>query len=307
MTYLPILGLLISLVVYIYIENKQKNTLIDSMLLIQDSDGVKENIHTVIDVKLFDISFKAKIRKWFKIFIKVFYPNALLKIVVFTVISSLLIFLVNEYFLRLSFLKVFLLAEPVLFLFFYIKLKELKKKSFQDNFPDALNILASAMSSGQSIVHAFDYVGKQLDNDVGNEFKYVANRLLIGEDPEEVLEKSCLRFPYLEYFFFVSSIRVNIARGGQLRDVIVRINRLVFSSRGIEKKKNALTSEARASAKIIAVLPILFLIIMRFFTPDNYEFIMYDDAGRPILFYVIGSIFIGFVIIWKILKGADNG
>ncbi len=198
-------------------------------------------------------------------------------------------------------------AEPVLFILFYRKLKQRKADKFQKDFPDALNILTSAMSAGQSIIHAFEHVGMQLDNDVGEEFAHMARRLLIGEDPEEVLEKSAMRFPYLEYFFFISAVRVNINRGGQLKDVMVRINRLIFVSKSLNKKKLALTSEARASSKIIAALPLIFLLILKFLNPENYEFVMFEEAGRPILYYVIGSIAIGFAIISFILQGVKNG
>ncbi|MCZ8486640.1 hypothetical protein O9993_18960 [Vibrio lentus] len=52
---------------------------------------------------------------------------------------------------------------------------------FKTNFPDALNILSGVISSGQSIIHAFEYVGKQLDNDVGKEFKllWLSDYLLV--------------------------------------------------------------------------------------------------------------------------------
>ncbi|MFA0026555.1 type II secretion system F family protein, partial [Vibrio sp. 10N.261.49.A5] len=103
---------------------------------------------------------------------------------------------------------------PILFIMFILKLSGLREKKFKDNFPDALNILSGALSSGQSIVHAFEYVGTQLDNEVGKEFKKMSERLLIGEDPDDVLARSASTFPYVEYFFFASTIRINLSRGG---------------------------------------------------------------------------------------------
>ena len=193
----------------------------------------------------------------------------------------------------------------MLFVLFYLKLKQLQEQSFKQNFPDALTILGGAMSAGQSIVHAFEYVGNQLDNEVGMEFKTMSERLLIGEDADDVLERSSNRFPYLEYFFFISTIRINLSRGGQLKEVINKINRIMFESRAIEKKKNALTSEARSSAKIVACLPVIFIIILKFTSPENYDFVMFQDGGKPIFYYVLISESIGFFIIWLILKTVE--
>lgn len=92
-------------------------------------------------------------------------------------------------------------------------------------------------------------------------------------------------------------------RGGQLKDVITRLNRLMFDARAIDKKKLALTSEARISAKIVASIPFIFLLLMQYISPLNYEFVMFSEEGRPILYYVLISEAIGMTIIAALLKG----
>ncbi|OAJ95691.1 type II secretion system F family protein [Vibrio bivalvicida] len=282
-------------------QNRQLNKLIQ---MEAEFEGVK-GARSVIDAQQFERDFKARLRQQYKAAVKVFQPNMALKILLFVSVSAGAVYAINEFFFRQDFMTCLVIIEPILFVVFFTKLKQRQAEKFKNNFPDALNILSGAISAGQSIVHAFEYVGKQLDNEVGNEFKYMAERLLIGEDPDDVLERSAATFPYLEYFFFASTIRINLNRGGQLKDVINRINRLMFDSRAVEKKKNALTSEARASAKIIACLPVIFLIILKFTSPENYNFVMFEPSGQPIFYYVLISEFIGFVCIWFILRGVE--
>ncbi|KLN63568.1 type II secretion system F family protein [Vibrio sp. VPAP30] len=282
-------------------QNRQLNKLIQ---MEAEFEGVK-GARAVIDAQQFERDFKARLRQQYKAAVKVFQPNMALKILLFVSVSAGAVYAINEFFFRQDFMTCLVIIEPILFVVFFTKLKQRQAEKFKNNFPDALNILSGAISAGQSIVHAFEYVGKQLDNEVGNEFKYMAERLLIGEDPDDVLERSAATFPYLEYFFFASTIRINLNRGGQLKDVINRINRLMFDSRAVEKKKNALTSEARASAKIIACLPVIFLIILKFTSPENYNFVMFEPGGQPIFYYVLISEFIGFVCIWFILRGVE--
>lgn len=265
-------------------------------------DGVN-GPRAVIDSEKFNISYSKKIRDKYKQFKKLLQPNATLKLIVFISISSVIIYFFNDWFLRQDYLIVLICLEPIFFMIFIIKLSEFQKKRFQDNFPNALNILSGALSSGQSVVHAFEYVGTQLNNEVGKEFTKMSERLLIGEDPDGVLARSAIAFPYVEYFFFVATIRINLSRGGQLREVINRINRIMFEARAIDKKKNALTSEARSSAKIIAALPIIFLLVLKFTSPENYNFVMFEEGGKPIFYYVLISESIGFFLIYMILKG----
>ncbi|KGK11818.1 type II secretion system F family protein [Vibrio navarrensis] len=283
-------------------KRKQDKTIRRIIDFEQDFEGVKGQ-KTVIDAQKFDVSLKSKIRQSIKTFITILQPEPVKKIAAFLLVSGVFLYLVNDFVLRKDIFQVMLFGQPPLFVVFMVKLKQAKANKFKEDFPDALNILSGALSSGQSIVHAFEYVGLQLDNEVGREFKLMSERLLIGEDPDEVLARSSASFPYVEYFFFAATIRINLNRGGQLKEVISRINRLMFEARAVEKKKNALTSEARMSAKIIASLPIFFLMILKFTSPENYDFVMFQDGGKPIFYYVLSSEIIGFICIWMILRG----
>ncbi|MEZ8534597.1 type II secretion system F family protein [Vibrio cyclitrophicus] len=279
-------------------KQRQITAIIDESATFEGVSGSR----TVIDSESFDISYKKKLRDKYKQFNKLLNPNAGPKLLLFMSISSVAVYFINDWFLRLEYWKVWLGLIPILFIMFILKLSGLREKKFKDNFPDALNILSGALSSGQSIVHAFEYVGTQLDNEVGKEFKKMSERLLIGEDPDDVLARSASTFPYVEYFFFASTIRINLSRGGQLKNVINRINRIMFEARAIEKKKNALTSEARSSAKIIAALPVIFMFILNFTSPENYQFVMFEEGGKPIFYYVLISEMIGFFLIYMILR-----
>ncbi|NAW70020.1 pilus assembly protein TadB [Vibrio sp. V27_P1S3P104] len=229
------------------------------------------------------------------------------KLAVIKVVSylCLLIFLgmeFNQRFVRGSVMLVVVITVLSGLAFAYFWLKKREKNQFEESFPDALNMLSSAVSAGESITHAIMYVGNTLNNEVGKEFKIMGKRLQLGESPDDVFRKACLRFPYPSFHFFVITLRANMQRGGQLKEIILRLNRLLFNARSIEKKKYALTSEARTSAKIVAAIPFFFLFILQYLSPENYEFVMFDPGGRPILYYVLISEAIGIAIVWGLMK-----
>jgi tight adherence protein B len=229
---------------------------------------------------------------------------ALIKTIVYMIVLSVVGFYINLSFLRVNPFIVIAITQVLGLGYGVIWLQQREEKNFEQSFPDALNMLASAVSAGESIMHAIGYVGENLEGDVGHEFKVMFERLRIGETPDEVFRKACDRFPYSSFQFFVITLRANINRGGQLKDVINRINRVMFDARAMEKKKYALTSEARMSAKIVGSIPFLFLFFMQYMSPENYEFVMFTEAGKPILYYMLGSEFIGMAIIWKLMRNA---
>ncbi|MEZ8628263.1 type II secretion system F family protein [Vibrio splendidus] len=221
----------------------------------------------------------------------------------FVVLSS---YIINEVFLK---------ADPILFvptvlsisLFFgYFWLQKQERKQFDNYFPDALGLLASAVSAGESINSAIVYVGDSFDNNVGEEFRLMGERLKTGESLESILDKSLKRFPYPSFYFFVMSLKVNASKGGQLKIVISNLNRLMFNSRAIEKKTAARTSEARMSAKIVASLPIFFILLLKFVSPENYNFIVNDPDGEFLRYYIVCSELFGLFLIWILMKSVSE-
>jgi tight adherence protein B len=245
--------------------------------------------------------FETVLNSW-KNFLLELGKYAVLKVFLFYVVLFFLARFIEQNFIRIgvSFvvLAVYLLGSLVAYQWILGK----KRKEFEESFPVALNMLTSAVSAGESLTQSIAYVGETLQGRVADEFRTMGKRLQLGEPPEDVFRKSCSRFPYPTFYFFVITMRANMERGGQLKDIIRRLNRLMFDIRAIDKKKYALTSEARTSAKIVAAIPFIFLVMMRFLSPENYDYVMEDPDGRLILYYMLISEAVGIAIIWGLLK-----
>ncbi|MGN2611054.1 type II secretion system F family protein [Aliivibrio fischeri] len=281
----------------------KKSQYLEKLNVTQFVDDLNSTEQAINLASLTERTFRQKLEFIWKNIARQLGNGAALKLVFSICVFALIGLLINRSMIHASPYIVVFIAIVVGLIWGYVWLQEREKKQFNERFPDALNMLSSAVSAGESITHAIAFVGKKLEGDVGKEFKIMGERLQLGESPDEVFKKSCVRFPYPAFRFFVITLRANMNRGGQLRDVISRLNRLMFDARAVERKKYALTSEARISAKIVCATPFFFLFILQFFSPENYEFVMFHAEGRPILYYVLISEAIGMLIIWCLLKG----
>lgn len=267
----------------------------------QRSSSIKKD--QAVDLKsLYGLTLTDRMKNQWRNLLKQLGQYAAVKGLVFTAVLFFIAQFLNNNFLRMQFLLVFV----VVFLFGcflgYQWLQKKQRSVFEESFPVALNMLTSAISAGESITQSISYVGETLDGAVADEFRSMGQRLQMGESPEDVFRKSCLRLPYPSFFFFVITLRANIERGGQLKDIIQRLNRLMFNARAIEKKKFAMTSEARASAKIVAAIPFIFLLVLKYLSPENFDYITNDPTGRLILYYMLISEFIGISIVWGLMR-----
>lgn len=273
--------------------------------LIEKEDKIKRGVEEqAVDLKsLTDRDFKDRVQIAWKNFIKQLGQFAYIKIIALVCLLAFIGHYFNKNFLRGDELSVVIFFVGIGSVFFVRWMQVRQRKLFEQNFPDALNMMTSAVSAGESITHAIMYVGNTLDGDVGKEFKIMAQRMQLGENIDDVFRKATERFPYPSFYFFVICLRANIQRGGQLKDIMQRLNRMMFNARSVEKKTLSMTAEARTSVKIVAAIPFFFLVLLQYLSPQNFDFVMFNSHGRPILYYVLVSEAIGVAIIWLLMKG----
>lgn len=182
--------------------------------------------------------------------------------------------------------------------------RSLHRRYFEDRFPEVLSVVNAAVSAGNSIHQALHRCGEGIDGDLGATFHRIDRRLNLGEEPERVFNEAWQNYRYREFYFFVVVMLVSLQHGGQLRTLIGRLSRIVNNSKNMARRKSGMTSEARTSAKIVASIPLLFFCGMKYFSPQNFDFVVHDPVGRLILYYVIASEAIGMIIIWILLRRA---
>lgn len=290
---------------YLYLSSTKKtkrHDYLSNFSLVEQKNSARQKEQAVDLKSLYGLTWSDHVTNQWQNLLKQVGKYPAVKGLIFTAVLFFIAQFLNNNFLRMPFLLVFAVVFLLGCFLGYQWLQKKQRSVFEESFPVALNMLTSAISAGESITQSISYVGETLDGAVADEFRSMGQRLQMGESPEDVFRKSCLRLPYPSFFFFVITLRANIERGGQLKDIIQRLNRLMFNARAMEKKKFAMTSEARASAKIVAAIPFIFLIILKFLSPENFDYITNDPTGRLILYYMLISEFIGISIVWGLMK-----
>lgn len=265
---------------------------------------VDEDIITAINLNaLLDQNLWQRLKNSVSPAIKVLGPRAYLITFLFLCLSGYVSYYVVYQLLNVNsaIFSFAIFAFSILWGYFWLQNR--RRLDFEKKFPDALNILMSAVTAGESLMHAFSFVGDNMGGEVGREFREMGERLKLGENPEKVLLRSCKAFPYPEYVFFTITVRANLNRGGQLKHVLARLIRILVDARTLESKKMAMTSEARISAKVVAAIPVVFAIIISQINPDHIDFVLNDARGRIVLYYVVGSELLGLFIVWLLVKG----
>ncbi|EAW8511855.1 protein dehydratase [Salmonella enterica] len=213
------------------------------------------------------------------------------------------IYLNMQYIKLNNYIAVLLLLLSLVFVFYKKGQKRLRSE-FEDGFSEALNIINSALSSGNTILHGIDKCGERIPGIVGEEFRSISRRLSIGEEPQRIFYDSYEHLPYREYYFFILAVLININGGGQVKEVMSRLSKLITDGKVMDRKKYAMTAEARMSVKVLACIPVGFSFILKVLSPENFDILINDPTGQWILYYAIASILFGLFIVWNMMNKA---
>ncbi len=191
---------------------------------------------------------------------------------------------------------------PTSYLLMYKILKKRRYQQFSLDFSEALTTIGGAISSGRTFLQAMSDYSQNNNNSVAREFSVISRRLNFGEQADVVFMESWRNYPYREYYFFIVAILLNINSGGRLREVLSKLQRSISNSIAMEKKMLSMTSEMRMSSKITGAIPFVFLIMLKFISPENFQYVLEDEDGRVLLYYLIGSEALGLLVIKFLMR-----
>lgn len=148
---------------------------------------------------------------------------------------------------------------------------------FTTKFPDALELLTRGLRSGLPIAETLGIVSSEIPGPVGEEFKLITERIKIGKTMEQALQETADRLGTPEFQFFVITLSIQRETGGNLAETLSNLATVLRQRAQMKLKIRAMSSESKASAYIIGVLPFLvfgmicyinFNYMTPFFTPD---------------------------------------
>ena len=185
------------------------------------------------------------------------------------------------------------------FILFFIKRKV--KKQFYETFPEALSTIIGIISSGSSISVAFQQCAK-MEGSVGKAMKEVSARMEVGENPHNVLLNSYRLLPFNEYYFFVLTVMVNLDGGGELKDVLTNLSKVLTSNAALAKIRDGKTAELRMTLLILSLIPPGFILLLKGIAEENYNLLIDTEVGHYILYYVACSELLGILFIKKMIN-----
>jgi len=191
---------------------------------------------------------------------------------IFSVIS-MVVFVAAAHFMGQS-VMIIGLAAVIGFLgfprFVIKKMAAKRQKNFLMEFPDALEATVRLLKAGMPVSEAIAMISKEFDGPVGDEMSQIYDKQKIGVPIHEAAQDAMRRMPLAEMQMFATGLSIQAQTGSSLSEVLMNLSGVIRARFKLKRKIKALSSEAVASAGIIAMLPVVVTTGMYFL---NYEYL----------------------------------
>jgi tight adherence protein B len=124
-----------------------------------------------------------------------------------------------------------------------------------EQFPDALSTIVRCVRVGIPMGEALKTVAHDALEPTKAEFQILADKVSIGIPVDVALRELTLRIKLTEYQFFATALTLQARSGGGITQTLETLSEVIRKRVGLKARGYALTSEARTSALILAVLP----------------------------------------------------
>jgi tight adherence protein B len=154
----------------------------------------------------------------------------------------------------------------------YLRIKgERRRRSFEEQLPDVLQLMTSALRSGYALSQAIDAVASQAAEPAGGEFKRVNFETRVGVDLGDSLQSMADRMQSTAFGWVVGALEINRDVGGELAKVLNGLAATIRERQQLERQVQTLTAEGRMSAYVLTSLPVLLLLAMALLNPDYFS------------------------------------
>jgi len=186
----------------------------------------------------------------------------------------------------------------------FIVVSQIRKQrinQFEEQFPEAIQLIARAMRAGHAFSTGLKMVGDELPAPCGTEFKSLYEQQNYGAPVPDALRAFAGRIPSLDARFFVTAVLTQREAGGNLAEVLDRLAGVMRERFRIKREVRVKSAHGRITAFVLAGMPPVLAILMLWSNPDAVHTLISDPLGiRMIVTGVVLQV-IGTLVVRKLV------
>jgi tight adherence protein B len=181
-------------------------------------------------------------------------------------------------------------------------LRDRRRRRFEEQLPDAIDVLVRSLRAGHSIPMAINTVARQMPDPMGGEFAIAAGELTYGLDLETALVNLRIRVGQPDLGLVVLAVAIQAKMGGNLAEILSNLAQVIRGRFRLRRKARALSAEGRFSALALTVLPPALFAVLWVIAPTYYGQVWAQPVVTHALLACIFWLTIGNIVMHRMVR-----
>jgi tight adherence protein B len=179
--------------------------------------------------------------------------------------------------------------------------RTLRMRKFEEQFPEALDLLSRAIKAGHAFTTAMGMVAEEAAAPIGPEFKKTFEEQNYGLALKDALNNLATRIPLLDVRFFATAVLIQRETGGNLSEILDNLAYVVRERFKILRQVRVYTAHGRLTGYVLLGLPAALALALMFINPDHMNLLFRERMGRIMLMGTVVMQTVGYLWIRKIV------
>lgn len=187
----------------------------------------------------------------------------------------------------------------------YLFVKQVAKKRiavFEEQFPEAIDLIARALRAGHALPTALQMVSEEIANPVGGEFRLLFDQQNFGMSLPDALKAFGSRIPLIDARFFVTAVLTQREMGGNLSEVLDKLSSVIRDRFKVKRQVRAVSAHGRITGAVLMALPPVTATVLFVLSPQHIRLLTDDPLGVQMVVMGVALQIIGIFWIRRILN-----
>jgi tight adherence protein B len=187
--------------------------------------------------------------------------------------------------------------------FFYVRHAATRRlRQFEDQFPQAMDLIASSLRAGHAFTTGVSMVGDEVPDPTGAEFRLLYDQQNFGMPLPEALKSFARRVPLLDARFFITAVLTQREAGGNLAEVLDNLSTLIRERSRVKRQVRVASAHGRITGWVLSLMPPMLAGIMLMVAPDTMQDFAADPIGVRMIIVALVLQVVGTLAIRRIIN-----
>lgn len=173
---------------------------------------------------------------------------------------------------------------------------------FFAQFPDALTMIVRSVRVGIPVMEGMRLVSREAPQPTQREFAKLVEQVSIGVPLEDAIQNMARRCGLPEYRFFATALTLQNQTGGALSETLEGLADVIRKRVALKARGQALASEGKTSAAILAALPVFTGLMLWVLNPVYLGMLFTDPTGKKIFAAAVVSLGMGILVMRTMIR-----